>query len=233
MCYAVVEAVTFCQAALSLVLDADQLPDVGTNQPCVEMSKEVVVISDGIVFFDRFARVPYQRTLADLATFEQCVEECLGLLKFVGVSILECQCLSRGVYHYFSSMLPQEFLTRPMEDLLVPFLGNSAQLCVNGLIFLELDESTPVQCVTVVNSWRSESALLEELEAVNVVRLWLSRDGMPSGLVAFLNLLLIMGDSFVPVVPKSGLSLVTLGVNRLRSLVGVVHSYFSLQRGRL
>ena len=74
--------------------------------------------------------------------------------------------------------------------------------------------------------------MLEVLEAVNVGQLWLSKYGLPTDLGAFLNLLLTMGDSVALVVPNGGLSLVTLEGNRPRSLVRVVHSYFSLQRSQ-
>ena len=75
--------------------------------------------------------------------------------------------------------------------------------------------------------------MLEELEDVNVARLRLSRDGLPSSRDAFPDLLLMMVDSFAPVIPNSGLSLVTLEENRLSSFVRGVDSFFSLQRGRL
>ena len=74
--------------------------------------------------------------------------------------------------------------------------------------------------------------MLEVLQTDIIVHLWFSRDGLLSGLGAFLNLLLMMGDSFVPVVPNNVLILVTLGENRLRNFVQAVHSYFSWQRGR-
>ena len=108
------------------------------------------------------------------------------------------------------------------------FSGCSARLRVNGWVFCKQYESAPVQYVTVVNSWRNDSALLEELEALNVVLLWFSRDGPPYGLGNFLNLLVTMGDSFNPLIINGGFTLFVLGENCLRSFVGVVHSYFSL-----
>ena len=49
----------------------------------------------------------------------------------------------------------------------------------------------------VVNLSRDEIAVFEELEAFNVIRLWFSKDGLPSGLGALQNLLHTMGDSFI------------------------------------
>ena len=82
-----------------------------------------------------------------------------------------------------------------------------------------MKESVQFQYVTVVNSEGNESAVLEELEVVYVIHLWTSRDGLPSGLRAFLNPLLKMGDSFNPVVPDSCHALFMLGENRLHSFV--------------
>ena len=120
-----------------------------------------------------------------------------------------------------------------MEDLVAPLLGFCARLRVNGSISRDLEESIPVQYVTLVASLRNEDAVLDEFEAVYVVRLWLPRNGLPSGVAAFLNLPPTTGVSFNPVVPNSGLALVTLEENRLLSFVRVVHSCFSFQRGRL
>ena len=75
--------------------------------------------------------------------------------------------------------------------------------------------------------------MLEELKAVNVFCLRLARDGLPSCLCALLNLLLSMTDSPNFVVPNSGFSLVTLDVNRLRSFLPFVDSYFSLEQSCL
>ena len=72
--------------------------------------------------------------------------------------------------------------------------------------------------MTVVNAWVREIVVLEELEAVNVVRLWLPRNALPSGLGTFLKILLTIGDSFNPVVPKSGFTLV-----KLRRIAKIVH----------
>ena len=103
---------------LSHVVDVDQLLDVGNIQAWVELSE--VVISDGRVFLLRTALVPYQRTFADLAAFEKCKEECLGLFKLVGDSMLASQGLCGEMYSSFSSLLPREFLTESMEDLVAP-----------------------------------------------------------------------------------------------------------------
>ena len=80
-CYAVVKVVAFCQAALSHFVDVDQLLDVGNIQAWVELSEDNVVLNDGRVFLLRTALVPDQRIFADLAAFERCVDECLGIFK--------------------------------------------------------------------------------------------------------------------------------------------------------
>ena len=93
MCYADVEAATFRQAALALVADVDQLPDVHNIQCWVELSEYDLVVSDGRVLL----LFTCQWTFADLAAFEQCGGTS-GPFKFVGVSISASQGLSRGVY---------------------------------------------------------------------------------------------------------------------------------------
>ena len=206
----------------------DQLPDVRNIQAWIELSEDDLVVRDGRVFLPRTALVPYQLTFAD---FEQCVEECLGVFKFVGVRTLASQGLSGRLYRSFSSLMPRDFLTQSIEYLMVPLLGVPARLRVYGWISLELKESVPVQYLTIVNSWRNGNALLEELEALKVGRLWLSRDGLQSG--PGINPLLTMVDSFSPFITNSGFALVTLGKNCLLSFVWIVHSYFSLQLGRL
>ena len=65
-------------------------------------------------------------------------------------------------------------LVEVLVEVLVA-LGICAQLRVNGWICRELEEYFLVQYVKVVNSWNNDSAVLEDLGAVNVVRLWLSR----------------------------------------------------------
>ena len=81
---AVSEAVAFRQGALVQVADVDQLPDVRYIQDLMKWSQVDLVVSNGKVFLLRTVLVSYQRTLADLAAFEQCVEECLGLFTFFG-----------------------------------------------------------------------------------------------------------------------------------------------------
>ena len=66
-----------------------------------------------------------------------------------------------------------------------------------------------------------------EMEAANVVRLWLSTDGLPSSVGAFLDLLPTIVDGCNLLVTDSGRAQFTL--EDLRSFVRVVHSYFSLQ----
>ena len=123
--YAVPKAFTICHSALAHIADGDQGLDVRNIQTVVELSKDDVAVADGKDFLFRTAFVPHQRSFADLAAFELCVEECLCLFKFLGVSMLATQCLSGGVYRSFSWLLP-------MEDLVSPLLGLCAQVRVNG-----------------------------------------------------------------------------------------------------
>ena len=84
MFYVVVEAVTFCEAILSHITGVHQLPDVRSNPLWVELSDDDMYVSDGRIFVPRTASLPFQRTFADLTSFEHCVADCLYLLKFVG-----------------------------------------------------------------------------------------------------------------------------------------------------
>ena len=111
--------------ALAHYFVVHQLLDIRNIQVWVKLSEDDVVTSDGRLFLLRTALVPYQRTFAELVAFEQCVEECLGLFKFMGVSLLASQRLSGGVYRSYLWLLSREFLTlnKEIEDLVVLFLG--------------------------------------------------------------------------------------------------------------
>ena len=82
-----------------------------------------------------------------------------------------------------------------MKDLVAPFLGVCGLSYVNMWVSRDLEESVSVPYVTVVNAQRSEDDVLGELQAVNLIRLRFSRDGLLPGLGAVLSLLLTMGDS--------------------------------------
>ena len=110
-----------------------------------------MAISDGGVLILRTALLPYQRASGGLVAFEQCVDECLGFLMFERVSMLASQGLSREAYRSFWSLLPPEFLTHPVEDLVAPILGVSVRLPVTGWTSRDFEESVPVQYLTVVN----------------------------------------------------------------------------------
>ena len=156
MCYAIVEAIKFFQVALAHIVDMEQLPDFRNIRAWIELSEDNVAASDWRVFLLRTALVPCQRTFADVATFEHCVEEFLGLFKFLGVSELSVSVLSGGVYGFLSSLFQREFLKQPQEDNVVPRPGVCVSLRVNGWLSHDPKESIeaiPAQSVTVGNAW--------------------------------------------------------------------------------
>ena len=138
------------------------LPDVFHIQTWLELSKDAVSVRDGRVFPLQTDFAPHQWTFSDLTSFVQCVEDGLDVIKLVKFSVLSAQ------GWVLSSLLPRQFVTKPMEDLVAPFLGVFALLRVNVWTVRDSEEYVLVRYVTVVTSWSGEKFVVEELEAVDV-----------------------------------------------------------------
>ena len=133
MCYEVVEAYTFSKVVLVCVTDVDWLPESPNIQAWVELSEGELAVSDGRVFLLRTFFMPYQQIFAELASFEECAEELLDIFMLVGVSMLSVEKFCGGVYHsFFVSMLPREFVNKPIDSLIAPVMVIGVRLRVNG-----------------------------------------------------------------------------------------------------
>ena len=172
MVHAVVESVIFFQLELSHLFDADRSPAVGSIPPGVEMSENMVTFNDEISYLLQKVLVPYYWIFAGLNCLQRCVNECLGLLKFVGFWMLTVQKLSDWMHHPLALILPG-FPEKPTEDLVAPFLHCWAQFRVEKLFSRELGESVPNQYLTVVNARRGYVVVLKVVGSDNVICHWL------------------------------------------------------------
>ena len=80
----------------------------------------------------------------------------------------------------------------------------------------------PVQFKTFVRSWKDEELDCVELELYNVVRLWLRRKRLPSGLGACLGKPCTMGDDFPLLHTLCNFDVVALSEGTVRSCLFAV-----------